>query len=39
LSKENTNDCKVAEDKQAQQVRSETTFGYKTEELLKKQYR
>ena len=39
LDKENTEKCKVALDESAQKTARETTFGYKTEDLLKKQYR
>jgi hypothetical protein len=39
LSEENTLQCKVADDKNAQDFRSSTIIGIKTEDLLAMQYK
>jgi len=39
LDNEDTVSCKVWNDKPAQETRETTTFGIKTEELMKKQYK
>ena len=39
LDEENTTQCKVAEDKDAQDFKRSTIFGRKTEDLLAMQYK